>query len=470
MTKEGGDLMLRDGYEPLNLFDVVSALRLALDPGLTQRDRVLDDDPLFQAVKAAWARRFPRPLIDGRPSTPVEVMLRMLVVKPLSGGSDEATARWGSDRLVWRQCCRVYAALVPDDTTLRRWAHLIPPATLPCWLDRVVVLVRSLQGTRGRKLRIEGTVVEPHLHHPTDRTLLDAGGRVLSRTVAQATQARHEATVLARRAMRDRPRRATRPMKRLMEAARPRGAPGEARLRTADQRLLPITPTMVTPAERVGTARIEQGTPLGRTIATPLPRGVPWGPQVTTQTPRRMLQGEAVPAPATVVRVCAPHPASIRQGKPGRPTACGRVLWREAVEGGLISRDAVLEGHPAEDAPRPPSLAPHRRVFHRPPRRLAGERGRHTTAHEQYATTPGVKPGVWPQPGAKSATRLAHEPPRWVRQGHPWRSGLEGRSRGLKRRPKRDRCRYHGPDGLERGDGWGVITHKLRVMAQATVH
>jgi hypothetical protein len=69
----------------MHLLTLVSALRLALDPVLSQRDHVLDDATLFQAVKADWSRRVPRTLMDGRPSTPVAVILRLLVVKPLDG-------------------------------------------------------------------------------------------------------------------------------------------------------------------------------------------------------------------------------------------------------------------------------------------------------------------------------------------------------------------------------------------------
>jgi IS5 family transposase len=87
---------------------------------LTQLDRLIDDDALFQAVKADLAHRFPLTLIDGRPSTPVEVILRMLVVKHLYGWSYEATERWVSDSLILRQFCRVYVESVPDDTTLGR--------------------------------------------------------------------------------------------------------------------------------------------------------------------------------------------------------------------------------------------------------------------------------------------------------------------------------------------------------------
>src|SRR4029453_15110193 len=77
--------MLRDRYEPMNLFALVPALSFTLEPTLARLDVLLDDDLLFQEVKADLARRFPRTLIDGRPSTPVEVILRMLVIKHLHG-------------------------------------------------------------------------------------------------------------------------------------------------------------------------------------------------------------------------------------------------------------------------------------------------------------------------------------------------------------------------------------------------
>jgi IS5 family transposase len=171
-----------------------------------------------------------------------------------------------------------------------------------------------------------------------------------------------------------------------------------------------------------------------------------------------------------VVSLFEPHTAIIRKGKPGRPTEFGRVLWLDEVDGGIISRYAVLEGNPAEAAQLPPSLDHHLRVFQRPPRLLAGDRGIHSTANERYATTHGVTQVVLPKPGAKSAKRMAHEQQRWFRHGHNWRSGIEGRISGLKRRHKLDRCRYHGPDGMERWVGWGVITHNLRVIAQAPAH
>jgi IS5 family transposase len=148
----------------------------------------------------------------------------MLVVKHLYGWSYEATERWVSDSLVLRQFCRVYAEPVPDDTTLLRWATLIQPTTLHHLLDHVVMLARSLKGTRGRRLRIDGTVVSTNIHHPTDSTLIYDGVRLRSRIVVKAKQAMQATTGLARSAVRDCTRSAKRQMKRIREAARQRGA------------------------------------------------------------------------------------------------------------------------------------------------------------------------------------------------------------------------------------------------------
>jgi transposase, IS5 family len=394
----------------------------------------------------------------------------MLVVKHLYGWSYEATERWVSDSLVLRQFCRVYVEAVPDDTTLLRWANLIEPATLHRLLDHIVGLARSLKVTHGRQLRLDGTVVETDIHHPTDSTLLYDGVRVLSRTLTKAKPVLQATPALARQVLRDRTRSAKRQMKRIMEAARQRGAAAAARMQTAYQHLLDITLATIRQAQQAETMLKARALPVGQKLAKTLDHVIPLVGQVVTQTTRRVIQGEAVPASEKLVSLFEPHTAIIRKGKPGKPTEFGRVVWLDEVEGGIISRYAVLEGNPAEDVQLPPSLDHHLRIFKHPPRLLAGDRGVHSTANERYATAHGVKQVVLPKPGAKSAKRLAHEQQRWFRRGHSWRSGIEGRISGLKRRHKLDRCRYHGTAGMERWVGWGVLTHNLRVLAQATVH
>jgi IS5 family transposase len=70
--------MLRDRYTPVDLFSLVPGWALRFEPELAELDRLLEDDQLFQQVRADLARRRPRTLQTGRPSTPVEVILRLL--------------------------------------------------------------------------------------------------------------------------------------------------------------------------------------------------------------------------------------------------------------------------------------------------------------------------------------------------------------------------------------------------------
>ena len=100
--------MLRNRYDRTDLFALVPQLGLRFEPQLEQLDRLLDDDELVDRVRDDLARRYPRTRSRGRPSTPVEVILRMLVVMRLYGWSYEQAEYFVNDSLVLRQFCRVY--------------------------------------------------------------------------------------------------------------------------------------------------------------------------------------------------------------------------------------------------------------------------------------------------------------------------------------------------------------------------
>ncbi len=142
------------------------------------------------------------------------------------------------------------------------------------------------------------------------------------------------------------------------------------------------------------------------------------------------------------------------------------MVWLDEVEGGIISRYAVLDGNPPEVQQIQLSLDHHVALFEHPPNLLAGDRGTYSANNERYARTLGVKQVVLPKPGAKSQARQAYERQAWFRRGRRWRAGIEGRISGLKRGQGLERCRYHGDDGMERWVGWGVIAHDLRVIAR----
>lgn len=118
-----------DWLRPLNVFELVPKLMLQMEPALGELDRLLGDDVVFRKVKADLLKRYPNSDTRGRHSTPVEVVVRMLVVRRLYSWSYKATEHNVNDSLVLRQFCCLYLEPAPDDTTLIHWAALIGSGT-----------------------------------------------------------------------------------------------------------------------------------------------------------------------------------------------------------------------------------------------------------------------------------------------------------------------------------------------------
>ncbi len=329
--------MLRDRYEAVDIFVMVPQLSHSIDPVIAQLDTLLDDDTIFEQVRSDLCKRYPRTQETGRPSTPVEVILRMLVIKHLYGWSYAQTEQWVSDSLVLRDFCRICWQQVPDDTTLIRWANLIQADTLHQLLDHVVQMACQLKVTRGRKLRTDCTVVETNIHYPTDSSLLNDGVRVISRTLKAARRYLRVSEQLglgeeAQELFRDRTRSAKRLAKEIIDTLRSRGEEAGELRKAGYQRLITIGEAMLEQAKRVGELLGEQtsggasGGSCGeahgaRKVAERLGEFVPRLQAVVEQTKRRVLQGETVPAGEKVVSIFEPETATIRKGKLRKPTS-----------------------------------------------------------------------------------------------------------------------------------------------------
>lgn len=460
--------MLMEKYEPVNLFALVPLER---DAVLDQLDRLLDDDTLFQAVKADLARRYPQTLTRGRHSAPVEVILRMLVVKHLYTWSYEQVETFVADSITLRQFCRLYWERVPDDTTLIKWANLLQPDTLHQLLEHVVHMACRLKVTRGRKLRTDGTVVESSIHSPTDSSLLSDGVRVLGRTLRRARQVLQSAATgtvqVARAVFRDRSRSARDTARAIARTAQHKAQEGQERCLSLYRKLLEVTRASVRQAQQVVEVLKEVTTPEAERLVQQIEHFVPLVEQVVGQATRRVLHGEAVPVQDKIVSLFEPHTDIIRRGKPGRMTEFGHKVWVDEVDGGIVSDYRVLTGNPADQSQWIPSLERHQELFEHPPDQMSGDRGMYSADNEARAQTAGVRRVILPKPGHRPAARQQYERQRWFRRGRRYHQGIEGRISVLKRRHGLDRCRYHGEPGFERWVGWGIIAHNLLTIGSA---
>jgi IS5 family transposase len=201
-----------------------------------------------------------------------------------------------------------------------------------------------------------------------------------------------------------------------------------------------------------------------------LDRFLPLVERVVAQAERRVLRGERVPAPEKVLSLFERHTAVIRRGKARPPTEFGAKLVLDEVEGGVVTRYTLCAGNPDDADSLPPALGHHWRCFGRPPRLLAGDRHFCSLDNERLAGRVGVQRIVLPkrgQYGRHDAARRQRERARWFRRGERFRSGIEGRISVLRRAFGLRRCRYHGPAGLERWVGLGLLAHNLRAVGRA---
>jgi len=187
--------MVRRAYTQRSLIEVLLPDSDKLwDLTLRQMDALLDDEALVDRIAEALARRHPQSRRRGRLGTPAAVVLRMLVLKHLHDWSFDECEREVRGSLVHRAFCRIDGERVPDAKTLIRLAHLLDEPVLKDVVARLVALGRERHVIRGRRLRLDTTVVETNIHYPTDATLLADGVRVLTRALRQGGEQVRERT------------------------------------------------------------------------------------------------------------------------------------------------------------------------------------------------------------------------------------------------------------------------------------
>jgi IS5 family transposase len=120
----------------------------------------LEDDALRSIIQQELAKRYKKSKTRGRKATPVEVVLRMLLLKHVRDWSFEVLSREVRANLVYREFTRIGGEKVPDDKTMGNLARQLGPETIEKVHRRVVEIAQQNQIATGRKMRVDTTVVE----------------------------------------------------------------------------------------------------------------------------------------------------------------------------------------------------------------------------------------------------------------------------------------------------------------------
>jgi IS5 family transposase len=435
---------------------------------LRKIDTLLEDEAVIDVVAHALEARWPQSRRRGRLGTPVEVVLRMLILKHLFDWSYDDLEREVRANLVYRAFTRIDAGDVPDAKTILKIARALGPEVIEQLHRQVVDVAKRAGVTHGRRFRIDTTVVETNVHYPTDSTLLRDGVRVLTRTMQRASRALGDQAGRIRNRLRSVTRRV------LIigyEARSPKTRDAMVKsyrtLMATTRAVLRDTATMVRRlGQRVRTARPQVQLMLRR-AQDQLQAMRPIVQRVIDQTRARVLGGDTH-VPDKVLSLFEPHTTTIRKGKIAKPNEFGNLVTIQEAEHQIVTAFEIHAGRPADVRLWTPALDRHQAIFGRAPDLAAGDRGFSSARNEQAAIDRGVRRVVLPRSGPKSPARRAHERQRWFRRGQRWRVGCEGRISVLKRRHGLRRCRYHGVDGMHRWVGFGVIADNLMNIATFT--
>jgi IS5 family transposase len=434
------------------------------EPWMRQADQVLEDDSLLTLIQQELTRRVKKSKTRGRPGTPAEVVLRMLVLKHMRDYSFQELSREVRANLVYREFTRVGGGKVPDDKTMGRLARQLRPEVIRQVHDRVVAIAQEENIVQGRKMRVDTTVVESNIHYPTDSSLLGDGVRVLTRAMKKIDNIAAEAGAK----LRNRSRSVKLRVLEIARAARSKVPQSQEKLKQAYGKLLDATSRVAGQAKRFS-KEIAEGVKrsadilkqaalegLRKEIDTMLPRVQ----QVIQQTKARIFDGNTH-AEGKIVSLFEPSTEVIRKGKAGKPNEFGKMVKLQEAENQIVTDFEVYEQRPSDSDLLIPSIESHQQKLGRTPHLVAADAGFFSAKNEAAAKEKGVKRVCVPNRSTKSAERRREQKKRWFRNGQKWRSGCEGRISVIKRRHGLDRSRYKGDDGMKRWVGLGVIADNL---------
>src|SRR5271165_1644588 len=434
------------------------------EPWMRQADQVLEDEGLVSLIQQELTRRVKKSKTRGRPGTPAEVVLPMLLLKHMRNYSFEELSREVRANLIYRQFTRVGGGKTPDDKTMGRLARQLRPEVIRQIHDRVVAMAKEEKIVQGRRMRVDTTVVETNIHYPTDSSLLGDGVRVLTRAMKKIVNIAGDVGAK----LRDRSRSVRLRMLEIARAARSKVPQSQEKLNKAYSKLLDASSRVMGQAKRFS-EEIAQGIKRSADILRQaaleglrkeIDAILPCVRQVVQQTKARIFGGDTR-SEGKILSLFEPSTEVIRKGKAGKPNEFGKMVKVQEAENQIVIDYEVYPQRPTDSDLLIPSLQAHQEKLGCTPHLAAADAGFYSAKNEKEAKENGVKRVCVPNHSTKSAERKREQRKRWFRNGQKWRTGCEGRISVLKRRHGLHRSRYKGDEGMKRWVGLGIIADNL---------
>jgi IS5 family transposase len=315
---------------------------------------------------------------------------------------------------------------------------------------------------RCRKLRIDTTVIEADIDHPTDADLLEHGVRKLGRLVRRIK----EVGAARRTRFRDRSRSAGRRLKEISRTLRWRTgqALGEIDRLTGEVAAIAAATLRDVAAVEHNARRALRGRPSGRLahLIGELTETVAGTRRLLEQTALRLAGTRTIPD--RLVSLADPDARPIRKGKPQHPTQFGYTALVAEAENGFVADHQVHRGNPADAPQLVPSLKRVTALVGRVPGTVVADRGFGTAANDRALAELGVRRIGLQRKGTPGKARREYERSRPFRRMRNWRVGIEARISHLKRSFGFRRTRLRRLSGARTWAGLGIFAYNLHRM------
>ena len=423
-----------------------------LNEELTQIDKLLEDDRFFAPFRQRFYTR------TGRPTVAVATCLRLMYLKHRYGLGYEALVKEVSDSLAWRRFCHLdLGDRVPDSTTLIKLTHKYGADTVRSLNDALVLKLKEGKVVRGRKLRVDTTVVESDIHHPTDTGLLNDGIRVITRVVSKLKKV---APGIGSQFVKH-TRKAKKVYLGLMKVIKGRTGRDKAALKDAQEKLVKIIEETIAGGRAVQ-AELEQlhkKPPLANRLKGQLGEWIEAAQKVVRQT-QEVIKGNHH-LPRRLVSLFDTGARPIKRGKSGADTEFGRKVLLGETDHGIITTYDVLEENPSDTALLKPVVKGHRRLFRKRLKAVAADRGFYSQANEDWLKGSGVKQVSIPKRGKAAKERRSYQKQSWFKRLQRFRAGIEARISLLKRKFGLRRSRVRGSSRTNTWVGQSIFAHNL---------
>ena len=438
---------------------------ISLEPLLQSISDFLDDhEEMIETVRRDLERGLKKPRTGRSGLTPSQVLRSFILMRVKNWNYRELRERI-TDGYTLRQFTDFYCQPVPKHDAFNRAFHRLTPETLQAVNELVVQAAVDAGLEDGQKLRVDTTVVQTDIHHPTDSTLLWDVVRVVTRLVGRFKKAVQQRI----KGFGNR----TRAARRRMQAIQ-RMTPKERHERQIEKyrELIEVTEEVVTSAQKVvEQTRKARGKDLVAEMAVPelrkeIDHYCELGERVIDQARRRVLEGEQVPNAEKIFSIFEPHTDLIKRGKVLTPVEFGHKVFLAESAQGLITQYEVLQRNPNDEQYVEPSVQRHKKMFGHAPEVYGSDRGFFSEQNVKSCKRNGVKVVCIPQCGGqKTAKRKAYEKSPDFKKGQRFRAGIEGRISVLFRGRGMKRCLAEGHERFELWVGAAVLANNLMRIA-----